>query len=133
MSLNPTLNMANYMLCMLFNMHTRENKQKTTNRVLFDLPMLEFTKIREEATEGGSESNRVPKDTNPEASLTPVWSLRKHFGVGGGGGPGHGAYGILLPPPGINRNAPCTGRTGSKPPRKSFSVGHNTYLFTWFP
>ena len=85
-------------------MHTRKNKPKTTHRVLFDLPMLEITKIREDATRREAQNQiESPKDTNPEASLTLVWSLRKHFGGGGGGGggPGHGAYGILLPPPGI--------------------------------
>lgn len=81
-------------------MHTRKNKPKT--RVLFDLPMLEITKIREDATRREAQNQiESPKDTNPEASLTFVWSLRKHFGGGGRGGPGHGTYGILLPPLGI--------------------------------
>ena len=65
-------------------MHTRKNKPKTTHRVLFDLPMLEITKIREDATRREAQNQiESPKDTNPEASLTLVWSLRKHFGGGG--------------------------------------------------
>lgn len=49
--------------------------------------MLEITKIREDATRREAQNQiESPKDTNPEASLTFVWSLRKHFGGGVGGG-----------------------------------------------
>ena len=84
--------------------------------------MLAFTKTRD----AQNQRTESPKDTNPEASLTFVWSLRKHFGWVGGGGPGHGAYGMLLPPPGIEP-VPLALAGRSLKPRKRFSVG--TILF----
>lgn len=84
--------------------------------------MLEFTKIREEATRRRQalRIKQSPQRTQTQKHVTPVWSLRKHFGAGGGAVQGI-AYGSLLPLPGIEP-VPLHWQTGSKPPRKSFSV-----------